>query len=129
MKVVASGPREEEQARAAERTACDEALAVRLLEEPMRYETLRKWTGMGLGILALAGATTLVGARARAQVPPGAPGQPGGFPGGPGFPPGFGGGMPGGMMPGMMPGGSAMAATGSRVYVLRGNTVYALDAA
>src|SRR5437773_6504613 len=95
----------------------------------MKHDRLRKWTGIGLVVLTLAGATALVGSRARAQGPQsGGPGQPGGFPGGPGFQPGFGGGMPG-MMPGMMMGGGAMAATGSRVYVLRGNTVYAMDAA
>jgi hypothetical protein len=70
---------------------------------------------------------------------PGIPGQPGVFPGQPGvFPgqPGFQGQPPGGQpggrfqggFPPFMGGGSAMTATPTTVYVLRGNEIFAFDA-
>ena len=82
--------------------------------------TLQRRVWIGLGSLVLAGATVLVGVRALAQGQPGGPPPPGGF------------GGPGGFRPGggfMMGGGGSIAATTNRVYVLRGNTLYAIDAA
>ena len=69
---------------------------------------------------------------ATAQNEPAPPPPPGGgapFPGGPGggpFPPG--GGRPG-MMMGGFGGPSQMAVSGTAIYILRGNTVYRLNAA
>lgn len=118
----------------------------------MIQNSARRWAGVGLGALILAGGTFALCSRTLAQGQtkreirqagpqdfaqqdpaqfgggqPGQPGQPGfqgGFPGGPGGPGGF----PG--MPGMMGGGggASMAATSTAVYVLRGNQLLAFDA-
>lgn len=122
----------------------------------MIQNSARRWAGMGLGALILAGGTFALCSRTLAQGQPkreiraagpqdvaqqdpaqfgggqpGQPGQPGfqgGFPGGPGGPggPGFPG-NPGMMMMGGG-GGASMAATSTAVYVLRGNQLLAFDA-
>lgn len=121
----------------------------------MDYQKLQRWMGLGLGALALSGMTMAVTCKAMAegerplQAPdeaqaerPQPPGEGGGFGGGPGGPGGFGGpggpggrggfgggpGGPGGPPPFMMGGGASMTANATTVYVLRGNTIIALDA-
>lgn len=100
--------------------------------------------GIVVASVSLVAATLAVVHEASAQGGPGGQGGQGGQfgpggQGGPGFGgPGFGGpgfGGPGGPgFPGMMPGmgmgpGTVLAANNSRLFVLRGNTVFAYDAA
>jgi len=108
----------------------------------------KRWVGMGIGALALAGGTLALtshnltaqadentqegGPRPQIRQPGEPPAfQGGGQPGQPGFggPPGggFGGPPGGGRGFGGFGGGSQLTATPTGVYVLRGNTLYAYD--
>jgi hypothetical protein len=99
----------------------------------MISQKLRRNLGLGLGTLALVGATVAVSQRALAQNERPQRGEGGGFGGG-GFGGGGGafggpgGGGMGGGFPGMM-GGSSMTANQTTVFVLRGNQLLAYDAA
>jgi hypothetical protein len=114
-------------------------------------DTVRRWMGLGLGAVLLAGGTIAFSLNSFARADQGEDsaqfggggqqfggggggfgGGPGGGPGGPGDPGGRGGRFGPGMMggAGMMGGGggASMTATSTAVYVLRGNTLYSFDA-